>query len=243
MSKELMSLEEIQKQLAVVAVEENSNEKVTSSRHLSVKGRRFSLGDERLGEELDVVVVATSFENAYYESAYNPDKVQPPSCFAVAEKESDLESHATSPNAQGDSCSGCPMNEWGSGSGKSKACKNGRRLVLLAYGKDGLDDGDAVVLRLPPTSLKNWSSYAKAVTARTGVPTFAVVTRLSFDPKSDWPVVTMNLVKPIDNASELTSIMERQQEFKDIAVEPYDVSNYDKEETKEISQSKKSKMS
>lgn len=242
MSNELMSLEEMQKSLAVVAKEENESEVVSTGRTLSIKGRRFTLGDDRLGEQLDVVVVATAFSNAYYKGAYDANNVQPPACFAAAEKEGDLAPHDTSPDAQSDSCASCPQNVWGSGTGNAKACKNGRRLVLLAYGKDGLAGDQIVTLNLPPTSIKNWASYAKAVTAKFSLPTSAVVTRLSFDPKSDWPVVVMDFVKAIDNVSELQQVIERKQEFLDVALKPYDVSKYDESKVI-VSDKKRSKMS
>jgi len=242
-SKELMSLEELQASLKVVAVEEASAEKVSGASHLSTKGKKFSLGDEVIGKELDVVVVSTAYENAFYKGAYNPNKKQPPVCFAVAEDDSAMEPHDTSPEPQADDCASCPMNEWGSSltGGKGKACKNGRRLVLLAYGKDGLSNDDPVVLRLPPTSLKNWAGYSKGVSARFELPTFAMVTRLSFDPNSDWPTVMFDPIGPIANAAELQTVISKRDEMLEVALEPYDVSAYDGDGKGEVP--KKSKMS
>lgn len=242
-TKELMSLEEMQKELAVVAKKEADAEKL-SANHLSIKGKRFSLGDEKLGNELDVVVVATAYENAWYESAFNPDKISPPACFSVSETGEDMVHHTDSPNPQNSTCQGCPMNEWGSAKvGKGKACKNGRRLVLAAYGEDGLGK-DLVMLRLPPTSIKNWAAYAKAVNAAVKLPTWAVVTKLTIDQDRDYPVVAMELVGPLQNAQELHAVQGRRTEAMDLSVEPYDVSGYEGSiEQPELSKSQKSKMS
>lgn len=225
MTTELMSLEEIEKSLQLAAKTEASSEK-SSFQTLSIKGSKFSLGDERLGAELDVVVVATAFENTHYDTDYDHDNPQPPGCFSIQVSDSDMVPHSSSPNMISSQCKGCPMNEWGSGKSRGKKCKNGRRLALMAYGENGLEKDQVVILRLPPKSLKHWSSYVKTVTNRTKKPTFAVVTTLTFDDKEDYPVVLPKFKSLIEDASELSEILSRREEFEILVTEPYDVSGY-----------------
>jgi len=57
-------------------------------------------------------------------------------------------------------CSDCPHNQWGTSQkgGKGKACKNMRRLYILAEGCDM-----PIVMTLPPTSIAGWEEYKSAV--------------------------------------------------------------------------------
>lgn len=90
-------------------------------------------------------------------------------------------------------CATCPMNQWGSEhqrrSGKGKACKEMRRLLLLI-------DGYAMpaVLALPPTSIKAWDNYCSALAAKRGA-YFAVKTKFELDSAKSSGGETYNIVK------------------------------------------------
>lgn len=94
-------------------------------------------------------------------------------------------------------CQTCPMNEWGSADqGRGKACQNRRRLALLPAGfyskKRGdrdftlelFDDekhyksADLAFLKLPVTSVKDYSKYVTQLSASVHKPPFGVVTRI-----------------------------------------------------------------
>jgi len=80
---------------------------------------------------------------------------QPPICSSV-------DGHEGIELATGEvkNCSECPSNQWGSSpkGGKGKACKNMRRLFILAEGSDM-----PILLTLPPTSITGWDTYKSAV--------------------------------------------------------------------------------
>jgi hypothetical protein len=75
-------------------------------------------------------------------------------------------------------CTECPNNQWGSSSkdGRGKACKNMRRLFILA------EDSDMpIVLTLPPTSIAGWDKYKSAVLGVQRYSPQEVVTEFSLD--------------------------------------------------------------
>ena len=51
-------------------------------------------------------------------------------------------------------CETCPMNQWGSGNGRSKACREKRRLLIMLSGARL-----PRVMEIPTTSLPNWGSF------------------------------------------------------------------------------------
>ena len=54
-------------------------------------------------------------------------------------------------------CAECPLNQWGSGNGRGKACKDLRRLIVLVEGWSM-----PAIMTLPPTSVKAFDTYASA---------------------------------------------------------------------------------
>jgi hypothetical protein len=218
---ELATLDQLKRSLAALAAQEAEKEEKVTSKNLSIKGKRFSIGDTKLGDTLDVIIVAHSFVNTYYSSAYDPDEPANPDCFAVAERNSELKPDPDAADIQSDACKNCPLNEWDSGhKGKGKACKNKRRLVLVAYntetGEADLDD--YVILHVPPTSTKAFASYVRVITSKTKMPTFALVTRLSFDESQDWPVLNFDFLETIEDPELLSQIVEKQEEYTNAAL-------------------------
>lgn len=171
---------------------------------LSIAGGAFKLGDDEIeGNQLCVVIVDSVFENAYYEGEWDPQRVVPPTCYAMAHDEDELAPHPAMQEheffqPQHSECAGCPMNEWGSAEkGRGKACKNRRRLSLIPAGyytkvkgtKNEFEadiiedeahykDADALILKLPVTSGKEYSKYLKSVMANYQRPPYGVITRI-----------------------------------------------------------------
>jgi len=217
-----------EKELQILAKEQSAS--VTSSSPiLSTKNKLFSLGGSNLGTEIDVVIVDSKKEHAYYDRPYDPDNPTCPTCFAIEDENGEMYPHPTSPELQAEACNECPHNEFESAAvGKGKACKNSRRLALLAYGAEGLDAGELAILKLPPTSLKNFGKYVKTITSALKRPTFAVVTKLCFDPMVQYPVVVPTLENPIKEPAELRAIMSTRDTALEMLNAPYDVSGYEK---------------
>jgi hypothetical protein len=93
------------------------------------------------------------------------------------------------PAPQSQSCATCQWNQWGSRvsttpdqESKGKACQDGRRTAIALI--DKLDT--PMLIRIPPTTLKNLAAYGAQLTKR-GVPYQAVVTRVFFDHTESYP--------------------------------------------------------
>ena len=242
--------DDLQKDLAAQASTEHNREPDSTSTVISTRGKKFRIGDDQLPDELLVVVAGVAFENAWFDRAYDPNNTTPPACFALALSEDDMSFHADSPVPQTKgNCHDCPHNQWDTGpSGKGKACKNARRLILLAYGDDQAADENLkttapAALKVPPTSIKNWASYSKAITGRYKRPTSSVVTKISFNPSVDFPQLQFELDKVLEDADDVRTVMARAEVVENMALKPYNVSEFEPLKEKKAKKQRKSKMS
>jgi len=146
------------------------------------------------GNKLDCIIIASSFANLYYEGTYDPDNLSNPSCYAYAEAEGDLAPHPDAAKPQHETCKGCPQNEFGSAdSGRGKACKNSRHLVLIPASTtvEDVATAEMAVLKLPVTSVKNFSQYVQKCNTLYSRPPLGVITTITTapDPKSQFKVL------------------------------------------------------
>jgi len=246
-SKEVALPSDWEAQMASDAKEEYQEESKTSGgpiATLSTKDKRFSLGDDDLGSEIDVIVADNAFEHAYYDRPYDEDKPSPPACFAIGKVEKDLKPHPDSPKPQHSNCKEWPWNEFESALvGKGKACKNKRRLALFAYGDEGLSTEQMVILPIAPTGLKNFAVYAKGVAAKLKRPTYSVVTTMGFSDKKSYPIVTHKMHSVLEK-DDVAEVFKHKSLVEDILLEPFDVSSYEEPKAKKKSSEKRrSKMS
>lgn len=154
---------------------------------ISTKGGKFTFNGAVLSQPLAVIILDVVRENAYYEGEYDADEVKPPRCFAIARVEKPGDDEQMAPPAdlktkESERCASCWANEFGSAErGKGKACKNRLRLAVLPAGDvepEVLVRQDPALLRVPPTSIKHFSKYAKQLSGAMKKPPFAVVTEL-----------------------------------------------------------------
>lgn len=164
-------------------------ESVATGNRISTKGGKLSYhGTPLKSNQLNCIVLSALIENSYYSGPFNPDNPQSPVCFAFSEDGEAMEPHEKSHDKQSDACDGCPQNEWGSAeTGRGKACKNLRRIAVLAF--DGgdvktVEDGELAQLSISVTSVKNWSGYAKQL-AMGGQAIWAVQTLITLDREED----------------------------------------------------------
>lgn len=229
MSKALTIPSELEEAMALAASNEAAKEVDTSPSSISTRGKKFRIGDENLGEPINVVVGVAAYENTWYDRPYDPDNVSPPACFAVSLEDDKVSHHGDSPIPQHDGeCDECPLAQWESAdNGKGKACKNARRLVVLAY-DDATELGEAqmAMLKAPPTSLKNWASYAKSIALRYKRPTSTVVTAVSFNKDNDYPQLEFDLVELLEEA-DIRTVMARTEEMENFASRPYNTSDFE----------------
>lgn len=234
---------EVQALLDQAAKEQAENEQ-TSIPFISLKGKKFAIGDDKLGNMLKVIILADVFDHSWYDRAYDAssDEVFPPACFAIGNDVNEMAPDPTSPVPQSDSCSTCALNEFGS-KGKGKACRNGRRILIASVDDKGRANfGDLAIINMSPTALKGFSKYVKSINTIKKLPLWAVITSLSFDDDAAYPVLVpayeMNAA-----GADIEIIAGRLQEFAEYVSVPYDTSTYVAPEAVAESTAKKSKMS
>lgn len=236
---------EVQAALAQAAKEQAENEQSTIP-FISLKGKKFTVGEDKLGTQLKVVILADVFDYSWYDRPYDPssDEVFPPACFAIGDDVNGMEPHADSPVQQSDVCNTCPKNEFGSAlQGKGKACRNGRRILIASVAEDNsVNFGDLAIINMSPTALRGFSKYVKSISTIKRLPVWSVVTVLGFDEDSSFPILTASYHDVVRGA-DIEVIARRLQEFKQEVSRPYDTSTYEAPGDAAVKEAKKSKMS
>lgn len=214
--------------LAEYASKESAREKMSGTNKLSIRGGKFSYQGTNLGKSIEVIILAWTFENAYYDVPFDEDNPSTPACFSLDFIESDMAPHSSSPNKQADDCATCQLNEWGSSERgtRGKACGNRRRLILISADEEDYSEADLVQMTFGPTTLKNWKGYIKGLENKLNAPTFGVFTEISFDEDSSNEVLEFAAVDKIREAKTLKVIMSRLEEANGLATLPYDASGY-----------------
>ena len=115
-----------------------------------------------LEKEIDCVILISHPANAYYKDTYKGG-ANPPDCG----------SFDGITGSSGASCKTCPYNQFGSGEGKAKACKNRRMMYLLRE-----NELFPLILNLPTGSLRTFTKYVQSLLSR-GKRPHQVVTRIS----------------------------------------------------------------
>lgn len=115
-------------------------------------------------KEFQAVILFHHVLNVYYETEYTGGN-QPPDCGSY--------DGVTGEGDPGGRCADCRLNEFGSGKGNGKACKNKRRIYLLREGEIF-----PLLITLPTGSLKELTRYLKRLLSK-GLKSNMVVTRFS----------------------------------------------------------------
>lgn len=136
----------------------------------------------------------------YYVKKYEQGDAEAPDCTSS-------DGVAPDPDAkdpQSKTCATCPHSQWGSriteNGKKGKACSEVKRLAVAA--PNALDD--PMLLRVPPTSLKNWDALVSKLRKR-GLAPVQIVTKVGFDPSVSHQLLTfkpMGFVHP-DQVNEI----------------------------------------
>lgn len=208
-------------QLASMAVDSLKAEQASlQTAFLSTKGGQLSYrGAPVANNKLACVILAAPIERLYYSSRYDPTKIVPPDCFAIAPMSSGMGPNVASPQPQNKSCDGCPKNEWGSSltGGKGKACRETRRLLLIPADSinnaAGVTAAEVAALRPPVTSLKNYATYVQTIAATLRRPPLAVVTEVSVvpDAKTQFKVM-FSMIKVIEDQEVISALIARSKE-------------------------------
>lgn len=193
---------------------------------LSVSGGQFRYkGEPLMTDALNVVVLSSAIEYAYYDVAYDPDAPAAPICYAVGLQQgpnaiNELRPHAEAIEPQAPQCKGCEWDEFGSAdTGRGKACKQTRRLMIcLEDDLDHVAGADKAFFNVPVTSVKNWAAYVKQVGMLHKLPPFGVVTRIQIvpDPKTQFKI-EFHFEGAIEDGEIIGQILEGKESFdKDI---------------------------
>ena len=172
-----------------------------------------------------MVIVDFTSVNMYYDGPYDRDNIAAPACFAIGNEPTLLAASNNSPDKQADSCSVCPMNQFGSAAvGKGKACKN-TRLVAVTPSSDITSNSAIWVASIPPASLKAFDAYVGGLASKHQTIPLGVVTEMYMDTSSDFASPRFKVVRPCTN-DEIQALMALRAEAKvRLAAEP-DVSTY-----------------
>lgn len=163
---------------------------------VSVRSGMLSyMGQPVPGNKLRVVIVASAFQNRYYDKPFDPNNPANPVCFALSLDGIDMVPDPASTEIQNPSCSGCPKNEWKSDpkGGKGKACKAARRLVLIPESSATSElakKAEMAMMTLPVTSQKNWANYVNGIASEYQRPPWGMITEITVvpDPKTQFQV-------------------------------------------------------
>lgn len=227
-----------EKELAKKASKQSAREKSRGGgmqNKISIKKRRYTIGGEKLGREMDVVIIDFIYLNTLYKGKYDPDKPNVPSCFAMSTGENagddgdEMVPHKNVRRPPADACADCPMNEWGSGKGRAKACQGRRRLALIhaddIKSVEDVEEAEIAIIDLPVTGVKHWAKYLKTLENELHRPSYSVVTHMAFDQDESWPVPTYELGEKIKDKEIVEAIEARIDEAQKLALEPFEVSN------------------
>lgn len=205
-----------------VAIEQNAG---SGNQFIKLRGGQITLGDQVCKDNtLACVILDHTIEYAMYDGDYDPESPQSPICFSFGEDEATMVPHDMSREKQHENCKDCPMNKFGSADrGAGKACKNIRRLVLIAENDlDDLDNAKPIFLKVPVTSAKNWTSYVRKLDSTLEMPPLAVVTNITTKPhpKHQFEVV-FTLAEQIEDGELIEGLFKLMEASRNDLVAPY----------------------
>lgn len=140
------------------------------------------------GNALDVIIIASTHANLYYEKEYDPNNPTNPVCYAYSEDPDTkpLQPHPKCQKPQSDFCETCWANKWRSDpkGGKGKACKNSRRLGMIPAGVevDDIPTAEIATMNLPVTSVAPWGTYVNKLSTLYRRPPLGVITTIGAEP-------------------------------------------------------------
>jgi hypothetical protein len=217
---------------AAAAASAKMEEGSAGGQFFSIKGGILTWNDAPIKDNtLAAIILDSVLENVYYTDAFDSDNPAPPTCFAFGRAEADMAPHKTvveAGQAQNPQCGQpgkegcCEHNEWGTADkGRGKACRNVRRVALLAAGTfdaqgrfvqfpelESFEQSSFGFLKVPVTSVKGYASYVKTIADTLKRPPWAVITKIKVFPDAKKQVGVS--FEPLANASvELLPILKR----------------------------------
>ena len=199
--------------------------------NISVRGGYMTLNGVAVpNSELDCVIIASVFENQYYDPTkpFDPDNLQNPICFAQSTTGEDMVHDPKSTQPQHDGpCNDCKWMQWKSDPvrKKGKACKEKRKLALLPASQlkeGGIKKAELAVLSLAVTSTKNWSNYVNQLRDEHQRPPFAMLTTVRSRPHPRYQLEVSFELKGFVEDAYLNDIMGRIPAAQELMLTPYE---------------------
>ena len=175
---------------------------------LSIRGSRFTFVKDGKSMpvnslQLDVIVLAADpvigLAKVYYEGEYVAGDTDTPDCMSS----NGVVPEPRAAKKQALACASCPKNAWGSAKSRSgadiKACKDVKNLLIVPPSLEGIQQSPLWRLQVPAASLKDLSNYGSELN-RHHLPMYGLVTRLSFDPDSEFPKLKFVGVRLLEQA-------------------------------------------
>lgn len=220
-----MSAEQVKKQLQQQAEGIQSRIQSPESNAISIKDKVFTFPDGQIfNEALEVVVVDFLAWNNYYPDQFDPKNPKPPVCFAYGEDINSLAPSANAPEPQAKTCAECWANEFGSGVGDGKACKNQRRLAVVMADAEDPEEAPMYTISVPPSSLKKFDGYVGTVARLYNVPPVGVKTTIRMHPESTYSMLLFESPEPNEN---IAAHYNRMQEARVLLEAEPDLSGYE----------------
>lgn len=217
------------------AVKTAKTERPTSS-VISLKGGIMTYQDEPIPDnKLECVVIAVSFARTCFMRPYDADDKDPPECFSNAIDQADLIPHPNVPEPFAKICNekACEWAVFGTAlQGKGPRCKTRRKMVIIPVSAlQDAGEAEVAMLTIPPTSGKNWSTYANKIATGAGLPPWGVKTMIIVKPHAKKQFeVTFETTGPVADEGILAAIHSRIDSAETALLQPY---IYDQEEEEE----------
>jgi hypothetical protein len=206
--------EQLRRELAEV----NNRVAPPSGRTISTKGKMFTLPDgSQAAGPLSVIILDWRAVNMYYTGAYNPNDPQTPKCWSIGSVIDDMVPSSNAPERKHEDCKSCPMNQWGSapGGSKGKACKNTRRLALVAH--DAKEGTEPLIINVSPTGIQAFEGYVRKLRSEHKALPIQMVTEIGFREDATYPTLTFASGEPVsdDRLGTLMKLREAAQDLLD----------------------------
>ncbi len=209
---------------AVAAVERPALSQISTR-----AGQLVYQGQPVPGNKLPCIVIASAFENRYYDRPFDPNNRSAPKCFSLSLTGEDMVPSAEVPEPISPACATCDFNKWGSDpkGGKGKACKQVRRLALLPAGavvNGGSKTVEMALIRIPVTSARNWADYVNNCATEYSRPPWALITEISTEPnaKTQFQIIFKTVGIVGDEA--LGDMQKKIELAQNVLLTPYDTS-------------------
>lgn len=212
-----------------------------TTQNISVRGGYMTLNGVAVpNSELDCVIIASTFENQYYDPTkpFDPDNLSNPICFSMSLTGEDMVPDPKGTQIQNADCTTCPQMQWKSDPirKKGKACKEKRKLALLPAAQmktGGIKTAELAILAIPVTSVKNWSNYVNQLRDEHQRPPFAMLTTIRSRPHPRYQLEVTFELKGFVEEEYLGEVMARIEPAQTLMTTPYEGQPEDPTKSKE----------